>query len=87
MILKLIRQARINNLSSIVFFDTPKECNAFFDTLNQNGIPLTDLQVYDDTLVVLTDHQLPNAFVEKIVAKSWRGSVEVYCTAELMIGA
>ena len=46
-----------------------------------------DLQVYDETLVVLTDHQLPKAFVENIVAKSWPGPVEVHCATELMMGA
>mgnify|MGYP007014085268 FL=1 len=46
-----------------------------------------DLQVYDETLVILTDHQLPRAFVEKIVAASWPGPVEVYCATDLMTGA
>lgn len=46
-----------------------------------------DIQIYDETLIVLTDHVLPEKFVEKIVAKSWPGPVEVHCATDLMVGA
>ena len=46
-----------------------------------------DMQMYDDTLTVFTDHEVPCTFVRGILAKSWPGEVEVFCATDLMTGS
>lgn len=48
---------------------------------------IQDIQVFDDTLVALTDDGVPPTFVRMILSTVWAGPVEVYCASALMIGS
>ncbi|MEM8749135.1 MAG: hypothetical protein AAGF28_02460 [Pseudomonadota bacterium] len=50
-------------------------------------LSVLDIQLYDDTLVVLVDQQVPRAFLAQILRRSWSGPVEVYCASALMAGS
>ena len=50
-------------------------------------ISVLDIQNYDGTLVVMTDHNVPQKFTRHIMSKIWDGPVEVYCASGLMTGA
>lgn len=49
-------------------------------------ISVLDVQNYDGTLVVMTDHNVPQKFTRHIMNKIWNGPVEVYCASSLMTG-
>lgn len=50
-------------------------------------ISVLDVQNYDGTLVVMTDHNVPQKFTRHIMDMVWNGPVEVYCASTLMTGA
>ncbi len=49
-------------------------------------LAVVDVQVYDQTLVVMTSHSVPRAFVRMLLRKIWNGPVEVYCASALFAG-
>ena len=50
-------------------------------------LSVVDFHTDDDTLVVMTDHQVPCAFVKMILQKVWNGPVEVFCASAIMAGS
>lgn len=55
------------------------------DTLLSRTI--SDVQRYDDTLVVFTQTETPTTFIRLILKSIWTGPIEVYCVTALMAGA
>ena len=51
------------------------------------SLSVVDIQVYDNTLVVMAGHSVPRAFVRMLLSKVWNGPVEVYCASALFAGS
>ena len=45
-----------------------------------------DMQIDDDTLVVMITPEVPATFVEAIIQPNWPGDLEVFCATDLMVG-
>ena len=50
-------------------------------------LSVIDIHVDNDTLVVMTDHQVPRNFVKLLLRKVWNGPVEVFCASAIMDGS
>jgi len=51
------------------------------------SLSIVDVQVYDNTLVVMTEHSVPRTFVRLLLKKVWEGPIEVYCASALLAGS
>ena len=48
---------------------------------------ILDVHQMDDTLVVLTAQETPEAFLRLTLDKVWNGPIEVYCATALLDGS
>jgi hypothetical protein len=48
---------------------------------------ILDVQQYEDTLVILTAQETPEAFLRLTLDKVWDGPIEVYCATALLDGS
>lgn len=62
------------------------EINWFIDSEMFLKMSVVDVQVYDDLLVVMTDHAIPRTFVRLLLKRIWKGPIDVFCATALMGG-
>lgn len=46
-----------------------------------------DIQLDNDTLVVLANADVPRAFIRSAIKSVWEGPLEVFCATGLMVGS